>query len=205
MHLFDRVGIICDRHFAESALALRAMLESMRLQVDLVRVVQDRNVRAFFRDHAGSYDYTVIWTHGFGPDDDPVIGFDVVSQETGDYDRSDGWSPIRLDLGQHTAAEWIDGRGRGTLVTLSCGSGRTVLSSALLGQGYHTHIGPGTAYYASDAGQLFAFAYFYALLSNDRDYARPMSEREAFELAAQIDPTNPYGPSVMRRRSTVDA
>jgi len=156
--LFDNVGIICDRHFAESAIALRAMLESMRLEVDLVRVVQDRNVRDFFRDRAGSYDHTVVMTHGFGPDDDPVIGFDVVAQAAGDYNSTDGWSTARLDLGKNTAPEWIGGNGRGTLLTLSCGSGRAVLSHALLAEGYATHIGPGTSYYASDAGQLFAFA-----------------------------------------------
>lgn len=102
---------------------------------------------------------------------------------------------------EDTASDLIGGRGQGTLLTLSCGSGREVLSEALPAQGYATHIGPRTPYYASDAGLLFAFAYLYALLSPDRDFAVPMSAAEAFELAASIDPRNPSGPSVMVRRS----
>lgn len=193
MKLFDVVAIVTDQHFDEHSLAIRSFLESMRLRVDYFRVVQDRNVKDFFADHASRYGYTIIFTHGSGPDEAPSIDFSAVTQENGDYAAADGWSPTVVKLDPAHAASVVGGHGRGTLVTSSCGSGRPALAEALLAEGYDTVIGPSEEYWDANAATLFAITYFYNLLSEDRDYAEPYSAAEAFEVARDVDPRFKFG------------
>jgi len=203
MKLFDVVALVTDQHFGEQSLAIRAFLESMRLRVDYFRVVQDRNVSGFFADHAPRYDTTIIFTHGTGPDEAPSIDFSVVTQANDDYSSSEGWSPTVIKLDPSSAESLVGGHGRGTLVTLSCGSGRPALADALLQQGYDTVLGPTEPYWDSNAATLFAVTYFYGLLAEDRDYSEPYSMEEALELARGVDARFRFGPqSVAAYRRT---
>lgn len=142
MKLFDDVALDTDDRLNEQALAVRAVLESMRLRVDYFRVVQDRNVADFFTRHADRYRHTIVCTHGSGPDQAPSIDFSVVGQQSGDYEATDGWSPATVKLDPTTANALVGGHGRGTLVSLACGPGRPALAEALLEQGYDTVLGP---------------------------------------------------------------
>lgn len=202
MQLFDRVAIVVDQHFTEHATALRAFLESMRLRVDVYRIVQDRNVYDFFENHAHRYAYTVIQCHGTGDDSLPSIDLTSVRPLTSkDYSSQGEWEPITVGLSPTTVGQIIAGRGRGTLISLACGSGRTALGRAMLEQGYDTYIGPSKPYIDTDATMIFAMNYFYALLSNDRDYSSGYLADESFAFAQGIDPSFTDGPRLMTKYS----
>lgn len=199
MQLFDRVAIIVDQHFTEHATALRAFLESMRLRVDVYRIVQDRNVHDFFEHQAHRYSHTVIQCHGTGEDDQPSIDLTAVRPFAGDDYSTDGeWEPVTVALTPTSVGTIIAGRGHGTLVSLACGSGRPALGTRIIAQGYDTYIAPSTPYVDIDAALVFAMNYFYALLSADRDHSPAYSPEEAFALARGVDADFTYGPGVMR-------
>ncbi len=199
MKLFDTVAIITDQHFDEHSLALRTVLEAMRLRVDYFRVVQDRNVTDFFAQRAGCYGLTIVFTHGTGPDGAPSIDFACVTQAEGDRTSTEDWRPTHVRLTPQTVDELIGRRGRGTFLTLACGSGRPALAEALLEQGYDTVIGPTDPYWSAEAALLFGITYCYGLLSQDRDYSQPYSPARAFEMARAMDPQVAHGPRVAAR------
>jgi hypothetical protein len=199
MRMFDQVAILTDQHLTEHANALRAALEAMRLRVELHRVVQDRNVTDFFTERAPAHRHTVIMCHGTGPDASPSIDLTAVRPPAGaDHSSEGAWEPCTVALSPQSVPAIIGGRGRGTLISTACGSGRPALGEAMLAQGYDTYVAPSTTYVDTDATLAFAVAFFYGLLAEDRDYATARPAEDAFALAGGLDPGFAYGPGSLR-------
>jgi hypothetical protein len=180
--------VACDKTFVEQASAMRAVLEAMRLRVDLYRFVQRRNVLDFFASDAGRYDVTVLCSHGLGVDSDMAIRLEVVDQADGDTSAPIGWANVQCDLTVESIPRIVTGFSGGTLLALECGGGRPPLANAFLAAGYHDYIGSTETYYDADAGLLFAANLFYHLLARKRlccvpggrrSHARPLRRQTA--------------------------
>lgn len=193
MKILDRVAIVCDNKLLDEALALRAVLESYGIQVDFHRFIQKRQIFAFFAHPHPEHSHTILVCHGSGGDEDPYLMFEVVDQAEGRYDDPDGWDGITV---RWTAAEVLAhvGGGRGTVLSLACGSGRAPLARAFLKAGFQAYIGPVSHYLDVDSALVFAINFFYFLLAEDRDYAPARyGEPEAVKKAAAVDAGWAYG------------
>lgn len=204
LKLFIPVAIVCDNTMIEKASALRGMLESFRLRVDFYRFVQKPQVFDCFAQHR-SYAYTIILCHGGGdtPEDMHII-FEVVDQASGDYDNPEDWDSVNIKFTPAKIAEHVQ-NWDGTLLAISCGSGREALAQAFLQSGYHIYIDPTETY--SDTGSTLVFVgnLFYFLMAEDRDYATTIyTEQEAVEKAVQLDPDFCYGTKLFRCYTTAE-
>ena len=202
MRAFENVTVVCDWKTVEDAIAVRAVLESFRLRVQFLRLVQRRQVFDFFAGRGVSdCSYTVLVCHGTGTDADPTIRLQVVDQVTGDPYAPEGWEVATVELSAATIADTVTAA-RGTLVSTACGSGREPLAAAFLAAGYDAYVAPVGRYHDSDAAVLFVAGFFYHLLAEDRDYAATAyTEVEAVRRAASIDRDSRFGTGVFRHYS----
>jgi hypothetical protein len=95
MKLFEHVAVVGSSE-ASDPQVLRSVLEEFGLRVHLYRLYQKRNVEDFFagRGLPKECRYTVLCSHGHGPDDDPKIRLEVVDQKDGDPDAVEGREPL---------------------------------------------------------------------------------------------------------------
>ena len=99
-------------------------------------------------------------------------------------------------------AEYLQNRG-GTLISITCGSGRKPLANAFFKSGYRTYIAPGETYADTDSALVFIVNLFYQLMAEDREYATTIyTEQEAAEKAALLDPDFCYGIKLFRCYTT---
>ncbi len=202
LRLFTPVAIVCDHTMTDDASALRGMLESFRLRVDFYHFIQKPQVFDFFAQ-PNNYAYTILICHGTGETpEDMNIRFEVVDQESGDYDNPEGWDSVTIELTPTKIAEHLQNRG-GTLISIACGSGREPLAHAFLKSGYQTYIAPAETFVNAGSALVFVVNLFYYLMAEDRDYATTIyTEKEAVEKAAQLDPDFCYGTKLYRYYTT---
>ena len=193
MKMFTAVAVVRDSKCLGIATALRGVLEPFALHVELLHLLQARQVREFFDHPRPAYAHTVLVCHGDGEDDAPYLVFDVVDQVNGQHDRPEGWRSTPV----HCTPSWVAAHvrhGQGTLVSLACGSGREPLARAFLEAGYTAYVGPTEPYIDYDSSLVFAINWFHLLLSEDWDYGPGAhTEREALTAASAVDGDWPYG------------
>ncbi len=196
---FDNVTVVCDPVTVEHANAIRAVLETYRLQVHFVQLIQRRQAEIFFANPDPNCGYTILDAHGTG---EPEMGIhvSVVDQKDGDYQAARGWQESPLLLTAATVPRLV--KGHGTLISLGCGSGNQPLTNAFLESGYNAYIAPTghRAYPDADAVTMFVAGFFYFAMSGDRDYeTASYSDEEATSRASAIDTDFMLGTALFRR------
>lgn len=198
MKLFTRVAIICDHTLLDEALALRRVLESFTLHVDFYQLVQARHVVEFFAAPPAGCDAVIIVVHGDGEDSAPYLRFDVIDQETADYQSPTGWHPTILEWTPERIRTQV-GKGLGTVISLACGGGRAPLAEAFLDAGCDAYIGAVERYIDMHSAMMFAISFFYWLLAEDRDYCPTRcSASQAADRAKNFDQGWDYGTESFR-------
>jgi len=180
MKLFEHVAVAASSE-DPGALVLRSELEQLGLRVHHYRFYQKRNVEDFFASKGVPSEcrYTVLYAHGYGPEDDPKFRFEVVDQEQGNPYTVEGWQPYDFDLTKDNVPELVTAS-RGTLVASGCGAGREPLAKAFLEAGYEGYVGATENYVDGDSALLFVIGFLYHLLAEERDYApRTFTDKEA--------------------------
>jgi len=189
MKMFDSVVIAYDQWSMDVGLAVRSALELFRLHVYPHFCVQKKNVVEFLAGNVPDSEYVVLCSHGLGtegaqdmpeePPDKMKMGFHVVDQIDGE------WKKIEFALTPANIPEYVKLGGR-TVIALGCGNGREPLARSFLKAGCKAYIGA-IEPVDQDSSALFAVAFFYHLLSQDRDSSLSCSEQEAVARAVAID------------------
>ena len=196
---FDTVTLVCDPVTIEHANAIRAVLETYRLQVHFVQLIQRHQAEEFFANPNPNCGYTILDAHGTG---EPEMGIhlSVVDQKDGDYQAAHGWQESPLLLTSATVPKLV--KGHGTLISLGCESGNQPLTDAFLESGCDAYIAPtgDRAYPDADAVTLFVAGFFYFAMSGDRDHSTASySDEEATVRASAIDADFMLGTALFRR------
>lgn len=196
MKMFEPVVLACDQSSLDVALGIRGALELFRLRVHMYLCVQKRNVLDVLAGRIPESKYVVLCCHGMdapssaGTPSQMSMGFHVVDDVTGKWEKTwFGLTPANIPSIVH-----LPGR---TMISLGCASGREPFAQAFLRAGCRAYVGPEKEV-DQDADALFAIGFFYHLLAEDRPGARVCSEKEATQLAAQIDPYCPEGTGAFR-------
>lgn len=186
MKMFDSVVLAYDQWSMDIGLAVRASLELFRLNVYAHFCVQKRNVVDFLAGSIPDSQYVVLCSHGLGSSDVPEehpdqmrLGFHVVDEVDGK------WEKVEFALTPANIPEYVKLTGR-TVIALGCGNGREPIAEAFLAAGCRAYAGAITPV-DQDSTALFAIAFFYHLLSQDRDPSQSCSEKEAAQRAAAVD------------------
>ena len=200
MEMFDSVVIAYDQGSMDVGLAVRSALELFRLHVYPHFCVQKKNVVEFLAGNIPHSEYVVLCSHGLGaegtqdtpeePPDKMKMGFLVVDQIDGK------WQNTEFALTPANIPEYVKLGGR-TVIALGCGNGREPLARAFLKSGCRAYAGA-IRPVDQDSTALFAIAFFYHLLSHDRDPSLSCSEERAAERAAAIDTESREGTKLFR-------
>ena len=193
MKMFDSVVIGCDPTALDIAGAIRGALELFRLRVHLYHLVQKRNVTEFLAGHIPESEYVVIAAHGAGrldgavdpPEDMGLTFMTVVDQVDGNWQGEDYVvSPAAIEKHVHLPDR--------TVLALGCRAGRKPIAEAFLRTGCRAYMGAAN-YVDQDSCAMFAIAFFYHLLSHERDANVRHSDRDAWQKAAAFDPETREG------------
>jgi len=186
MRMFDSVVVACDQGSLDVALAVRGALELFRLTVHLYFCVQKRNVLDLLGGKIPDADHVVLCSHGLGSEGSPDesgaemrMGFLVVDEVDGK------WQKVEVALTPGNIPDLVRLPGR-TVVSLGCASGREPIAKAFLQCGCRGYAGP-VLPVNQDSTALFAIAFFYYLLSSDRDASLKCGEAEAAQRAGALD------------------
>jgi len=181
MEMFDSVVIGCDPTALDVAGAIRGALELFRLRVHLYHLVQKRNVIEFLGGHIPESQYVVVAAHGCDPPEGLGVTFvRVVDKVDGKWQCEDyRLSPPDIEKQVH-----LPGR---TVLALGCCAGRKPIADAFLRAGCRAYVGS-TTYVDQDSCAMFAIAFFYHLLSHEREPNVRHSDRDAWRKAAAFDP-----------------
>lgn len=185
MRMFDRVAIAYDQTSMDLGLAVRASLELYRLNLYTSFCVQKRSVVEFLGHNTADAKYIVLCCHGLGSEGarcelpDYRMGFHVVDQVNGK------WGPLAFTLTPDNIPEYVN-LPNTTVVSLGCGTGREPLAKAFLKAGCAAYVGA-VEPVDQNSAVLFANAFFYHLMSEERDPSLKCSEEEACRRAASID------------------
>lgn len=198
MEMFDSVVIAYDQGSMDIALAVRFALELFRLNVYPHFCVQKKNVVEFLAGNIPDSEYVVLCSHGLEcthdmpeePQDKMKMGFHVVDQIDGK------WQKIEFALTPANIPEYVKLDGR-TVIALGCGNGREPLARAFLKAGCRAYAGA-ILPVDQDSTALFAIAFFYHLLSQERDPSLSCSEERAAERAAAFDTESKEGTGLFR-------
>ncbi|HYZ92863.1 MAG TPA: hypothetical protein VFA34_10795 [Actinomycetota bacterium] len=189
MEHFDDVVLVTDVRFAEVAMSLRGILESYRLIVHFVRLVQRRQCEAFFSGvDRPSAELTILASHGLTTDDgEPCLWFECVDNPSPDPKATSGWVPDRFDLTPTTIPKYVRDM-QGSVVSVACGGGREPLARAFLAAGADAYVGATEPYIDMGSAVLFVTGLVYYLLAGDRDFApRGYTFDEAVQRASEFD------------------
>jgi hypothetical protein len=161
------------------------MLDLLLLQVHMHQIRWRAHCEALFRGDIPSAGYVVLCCHGLEKQlsdmpEEIRMGFHIQEERNG------AWSPGEFGLTPNSIPDLVRLPGR-TALALGCGCGREPLARAFLSTGVRAYIGSPVPV-DQDATAMFATAFFYHLLSPERDSAVTCSEREAVERAARLDP-----------------
>jgi len=196
MRMFESVVMACDQGSWDIGMAVRGALELFRLRVYMHYLAQKRNALDFLAGRIPESEYVVLCSHGMGPlcdtgpADDMRMGFVRL------VDQVDGkWQGAELALTPENIPDLVSLPGR-KVISLGCESGREPLARAFLASGCSAYIAP-VATVDQDADALFAIAFFYHLLREERDGVR-VTDREAVALAAAVDTRSQEGTHVFR-------
>lgn len=199
--MFDRVTVACDTSSRDVGGAIRASLELFRLHVYFHWCVQKRNVIDLLEGRTPETQYLVLCSHGLGSTDrsdeaaeEMRMGFHVVADERGQ------WEEIEFALTPESIPTMVHLPGRRVLA-LGCGNGREPLARAFLDAGCASYMGADEPV-DQDSTAMFAIAFFYHLLTAERDPSQSCTEREAFERAVAFDPESREGTHLFRYHST---
>jgi len=190
MKMFESVVMAYDQYTMDVAMAVRAPLELFRLNVYAHFCVQKRNIVDFLAGGVPESEYVVLCSHGLGSagceDADRMkVGFRVVDQVDGK------WEETEFALTPRNIRQYVKLTGR-TVIALGCGNGREPLAKAFLDAGCRAYAGA-VRPVVEDSTAMFAIAFFYHLLSSDRDSSMSCTERRAAELAVGFDPESKEG------------
>ena len=188
MRMFEGVTIICGED-PEQAHAIRAGLEEMRLRVFVYHAVQKPHLVDFFAGKVPCSDYIVVMGacgHGKTEGEDwsleeMGLSLPCVENRDGKFD----WALTEFVLTAADVPERVHLPGK-TLICSACGSGRKPFAEAFLKAGCRTYIGS-NGETDQNAVNLFTLAFFYHLLTNERDPEADCTEEEAFQRAAGLD------------------
>lgn len=188
MKLGDEVGVVCDHTLIEEARAIRAALESLRLRVDLHRLVQRRQAEDFFGRQAGGYESLVLCAHG----SEERIKLEVIEPK---QENPELGEMVGFLLKPETIPDQLIGF-RGTLVSTACASGLEPFGAAFLKAGCRAYHGP-TGYGDLTSATMYVIAFFLQY-----EELLPSPERytiaEAAEAARQLDRRARYGTKLWR-------
>ena len=200
MNMFDPVVLAYDQWTMDIAHAVRAALELFRLHVYAHFCVQKRNVEDFLAGKIPESEYVVLCSHGLStgvsagkpeePPDEMKMGFHVVD------DTGGKWHSTEFVLTPQNIREYVKLEGR-VVIALGCGNGREPLARAFLDAGCRAYAGA-VRPVDQDATALFAIAFFYHLLSHNRDPSLSCTEREAARRAAAVDTESSEGTHLFR-------
>lgn len=190
MRMFDPVLIACDQGTLDIATAIRSALELFRLRVYLHFCVQKRNVLDVLAGRIPDSEYVVLCCGGGHAPDGAKMAFSVVDQVDGE------WKEAEVALTPANIPELVSLRGR-TVVALGCAVGVEAIAQAFLDSGCRAYVGPVRAV-DQDSTALFAIAFFYHLLSPERDPKLTCAEEEAVRRARAVDRESAEGTQVFR-------
>ena len=193
MKLFDPVVIACDPTALELGQAIRAALEAFRLRVTLYHCVQKRNVLDVLAGRIPDSEYVVLCAHGWNPTegDETKVSFRRLVDEIDGHRRE-----VEFALTAEGIAELVSLADR-TVIAGGCWTGDEALARAFLDAGCTAYIGP-EGFVDQDAVVMFTIAFFYHLLSPERDADLRCDAEEAARRAAAIDTQFAEGTGLFR-------
>jgi hypothetical protein len=193
MKLGDKVGIVCDHTLAEEARALRGLLESFRLDVDLHRLTQRWQAEEFFSKRAAAYDFLILQCHGC---EKPClqIKIEVIEPKKSNPELGD---MAVYQLTPENIPDKLKGF-KGVFVSGACESGRPEMGTAFLKAGCKAYLGP-SDYSDGSSGTMFIASFFYFLQYEWRlPDAQRWSISEAYEAARNLDPRAKFGTKIWK-------
>ena len=160
MKLGDKVGIVCDHTLTEEAKALRGLLESFKLDVDLHRLTQCWQAEEFFAKRAAAYDYVILQCHGC---EKPClqIKIEVIKPKKSNPELGD---MVVYQLTPENIPDKLKGF-KGVFVSRACESGRPEMGTAFLKAGCKAYLGP-SDYSDGSSGTMFIASFFHFLSTN---------------------------------------
>jgi hypothetical protein len=196
MKLGDRVGIVADHTHGEEAMALRAILETFRLQVDLYRLVQRWQAEEFFAKRAKGYDHLILACHGTDTDKGagPRIKLEVIEPRKDNPELGD---IVEFPLTPANVPDKLTAF-KGVFVSMACFSGSEALGTAFLKAGCRAYLGPGD-YSDGSSGMMYVLAIFH-FLSYEWRLPDPHTYTiaQAAEAARKLDPTAKFGTKIWK-------
>jgi hypothetical protein len=187
--MFDSVAMACVGHDLDVAMAIRASLELFGLRVHFHLCVQKRNVVDFLRGDIPDSEYVILCSGGHHTGEKGWIapGEDQVGLTFGDLvEQVDGeWESVKFFLRPDNIRDYVKLPGR-TVICNGCNTGHESLARAFLETGCKAYVGP-TRSVDQDSTAIFTIAFFYHLLSSERDPSLQCSDEEAVQRAASLD------------------
>jgi hypothetical protein len=222
MKMLDEVAVVCDHRTVESALALRGVLEHLRLRVRLHRLVEHREALDFFAGRASSCRYTVLMSMATTGEESPGSGtfldvfedglrfelFETAYSDPGAEEVVER-SKAFFDLTPRTIPNLVTAA-EGTLIAIA---GHDAMVQPFLTAGYDAVIAPAappernrwlTSFYYTpgcpdyDAALLFIVGFFYFARSGAVAPDRPgaaYNDEQAVAKAATLDSAHRGGTS----------